>query len=291
MPVVADVHFDGRLAVAAIEAGCHKVRINPGNLQNPETLPDIVRAARERSVPIRIGLNAGSVVPRRGIQPEKADAMELMLKSTAAAVRQLTDLGFDDIVLSAKCHDVRSTIATYRALAKAFPYPLHLGVTAAGLLRQAVIKHALAFGVLLSEGIGDTIRISITDDPVEEVRAAWDMLRSLHLRKRGAAIVACPTCARTAVGLPAIVSDVEEMLEDLAAEIGENAWPDDVRTVAVMGCIVNGPGEAAAADVGIAFEKKTAVIFRGGKVQERLSALKAVCRLRRIISEATRGRA
>ena len=291
LPVVADIHFDGRLAVEAIIVGCQKIRINPGNLQNPETLPEIVKLANEREIPIRVGLNSGSVVPRDGIKPEAADPISLLVKAAKAGVKQLEELGFDKIVVSAKCPDVPSTIATYRALAKTFPYPLHLGVTAAGGLRQAVAKHALAFGILLSEGIGDTVRVSITGDPVDEVRAAWDILRSLGLRKRGAVVVSCPTCGRTAVNLLSIVNEVEAALEELVSRVGEEKWPDDLRTVAVMGCIVNGPGEAAASDIGAAFEKKTAVIFRKGKVRERVPTGKAVKKLIRLIEEHTGGRA
>jgi (E)-4-hydroxy-3-methylbut-2-enyl-diphosphate synthase len=291
LPVVADIHFDGRLAIGAVKAGCHKIRINPANLQNPETLPEIVKLANEREIPIRVGLNSGSVVPRKGIQPKATDPISMLVKAAKAGVKKLEDLGFDRIVVSAKCPDVPSTIQTYRALAKAFPYPLHLGVTAAGGLRQAVIKHALAFGVLFGEGIGDTIRVSITGDPVDEVRAGWDILRSLGLRKRGAVVVSCPTCGRTTADLAAIVSEVEAELEGLVSRVGEGKWPDDLRTVAVMGCIVNGPGEAAASDIGAAFERKTAVIFRKGKVLERVTVGKAVKKLISLIEEAVSGHA
>jgi len=286
MPVVADIHFDGRLAIKAIEAGCHKIRINPGNLQNPETLTELAALAKERSVPIRVGVNSGSVAPRKGIRPEKIDPVTLLIDTVARGIQMLTDLNFNDIVVSAKCHYVFSTIATYRRLAGMFPYPLHLGVTAAGGLRQAVIKHALAFGVLLAEGIGDTLRVSITGDPIEEVRAGWDILRALNLRKRGAVVVSCPTCGRTAVPLDKITAEVETTLEALVTDVGEDKWPDSIRTVAVMGCVVNGPGEAAAADIGAAFEKTTAVIFRKGEIIERVPVDDAVQRLVALVEEA-----
>ncbi|MBN1810023.1 MAG: flavodoxin-dependent (E)-4-hydroxy-3-methylbut-2-enyl-diphosphate synthase [Planctomycetes bacterium] len=289
LPVVADIHFDGRLAVRAIEAGCHKIRINPANLQNPGTLTDIVAAAKANSIPIRVGLNSGSVAPRSGIRPTDDNPAALLVDAALDGVRSLEKLGFHDIVVSAKCPDVTQTIDIYRRLAATLPYPLHLGVTAAGGLRQAVIKHGLAFGVLLGEGIGDTMRVSVTGDPVEEVRAGWDILRGLGRRRRGAVMIACPTCGRTKVDLQEIAAAVESALEDLVTEIGEENWPDDIRSVAVMGCIVNGPGEAAAADIGAAFEHKNAVIFRKGDILERVPAASAVAKLVSLIEEAASG--
>lgn len=277
LPVVADVHYDCRLAVAAVgEAGVQKVRINPGNLKNPELLPDLVKAASARRVPVRVGLNSGSVAPRSKGLPADVHPELLLVEATISAVRRLEDLGFGDIVVSAKSPDVRTTLDVYRCLAEAVPYPLHLGVTAAGGVRAATVKHALAFGVLLSEGIGDTVRVSIASDPVEEVRVAWSILRALGLRKRGAEVIACPTCARTTVDIAAKVIQVEEALGRLHMEVGEKGWPDGIRTVAVMGCDVNGPGEAAASDIGLAFGGRQAVLFRRGEPVGRPAAEDAV---------------
>lgn len=288
LPVVADVHYDARIALDAVrEAGVQKVRINPGNIHNPEVLPDLARAASERGVPIRVGLNSGSVSPREHGRPTERRPEALLADAALAAVGKMEEMDFRDIVVSAKSPDVRTTIDVYRRLHGEMPYPLHLGVTAAGSLRSATVRHAAAFSVLLLEGIGDTVRVSIAGDPVDEVRAAWQILRVLGIRQRGAEVIACPTCGRTRVDLAACVAEVEAALDSLHARVGEDGWPENIRRVAVMGCEVNGPGEAAGCDIGIAFSGSGAVLFCKGEVVEKMKAGNAVeALLHRIISAA-----
>lgn len=256
VPIVADIHFDYRLAIGAVRAGAAKLRINPGNIGDWERVDAVIDAAGEAGAAIRIGVNAGSldkrIAERDGLtQPEK------LVASSLEFVEHFEKRGFDDIVLSAKAHSVPTTIETYRALSRELPHvPLHLGVTEAGTVQQGTIKSAVGLGVLLAEGIGDTMRVSLTADPVEEPPVCWGILQSLGLRRRGPELVSCPTCGRTQVDLIGLAEEVGERLKGCSKPI----------TVAVMGCVVNGPGEASDADVGVACGRGVGMVFRHGEV-------------------------
>lgn len=256
VPIVADIHFDYRLAIGAVRAGAAKLRINPGNIGDWERVDAVIDAACEAGAAIRIGVNAGSldkrIAERDGLtQPEK------LVASSLEFVEHFEKRGFDDIVLSAKAHSVPTTIETYRALSRELPHvPLHLGVTEAGTVQQGTIKSAVGLGVLLAEGIGDTMRVSLTADPVEEPPVCWGILQSLGLRRRGPELVSCPTCGRTQVDLIGLAEEVGERLKGCSKPI----------SVAVMGCVVNGPGEASDADVGVACGRGVGMVFRHGEV-------------------------
>lgn len=256
VPIVADIHFDYRLAIGAVRAGAAKLRINPGNIGGWERVDAVIDAAGEAGAAIRIGVNAGSldkrIAERDGLtQPEK------LVASSLEFVEHFEKRGFDDIVLSAKAHSVPTTIETYRALSRELPHvPLHLGVTEAGTVQQGTIKSAVGLGVLLAEGIGDTMRVSLTADPVEEPPVCWGILQSLGLRRRGPELVSCPTCGRTQVDLIGLAEEVGERLKGCSKPI----------SVAVMGCVVNGPGEASDADVGVACGRGVGMVFRHGEV-------------------------
>ncbi|HHW94037.1 MAG TPA: flavodoxin-dependent (E)-4-hydroxy-3-methylbut-2-enyl-diphosphate synthase [Clostridiaceae bacterium] len=265
IPVVADIHFDYRLAISSIRAGADKIRINPGNMRDKNGLVKIAKEARKACVPIRVGVNAGSldrvlVDEYGGVTPEALAA------SAVLAVRELERLDFTDIVVSAKASSPRMMIETYRLLSDVLDYPLHLGVTEAGTKSEGVIRSAVGIGTLLAEGIGDTIRVSLTADPVEEVRAGFAILKALDLRQRGATLISCPTCGRTEVPLMEIAEEMERRLASIHEPI----------KVAVMGCVVNGPGEAREADVGIAGGKDHFVLFRQGEVVRKISKEEAV---------------
>ena len=256
VPIVADIHFDYRLAIGAVRAGAAKLRINPGNIGDWERVDAVIDAAGEAGAAIRIGVNAGSldkrIAERDGLtQPEK------LVASSLEFVEHFEKRGFDDIVLSAKAHSVPTTIETYRALSRELPHvPLHLGVTEAGTVQQGTIKSAVGLGVLLAEGIGDTMRVSLTADPVEEPPVCWGILQSLGLRRRGPELVSCPTCGRTQVDLIGLAEEVGERLKGCSKPI----------SVAVMGCVVNGPGEASDSDVGVACGRGVGMVFRHGEV-------------------------
>jgi (E)-4-hydroxy-3-methylbut-2-enyl-diphosphate synthase len=253
LPVVADIHFDYRLALAALDAGVHKLRLNPGNIHNKDGVRQVVRKAKERSIPIRIGVNHGSIGDR---QPDETrDEAQRMVDLALSEIRILEELDFTDIVVSVKAFDVPTMIAAYRRLAVAVPYPLHLGVTEAGTLVSGSIRSTAGMSVLLYEGIGDTIRVSLSEDPVMEVNAAFDILKSLGLRDQGLTLVACPSCGRADIDLIPLAKVAEERLRGLPYPM----------KVAVMGCEVNGPGEAKDADVGLAGGVGKGVIFRKGK--------------------------
>jgi len=255
IPLVADIHFDYRLALRAIREGADKIRINPGNIGSKERVEGILRVAKERSVPVRIGVNAGSL--EKGlIKKHDGITAEGLVESALNHVRICREVGFDHIVVSIKASDVPMMIEANRLLSKAVDYPIHLGVTEAGLPRSGILRSAVGIGTLLSEGIGDTIRVSFTGDPVEEVQAGYEILKSLKLRQHGLTILSCPTCGRLQTNLIPIVEEVEKGL----------AGFDKPLTVAVMGCAVNGPGEAKEADIGVACGKKSALLFRRGKV-------------------------
>jgi (E)-4-hydroxy-3-methylbut-2-enyl-diphosphate synthase len=252
VPLIADIHFDYRLALAALEAGVDGLRLNPGNISDPEQIAAVVESAKSRKVPIRIGVNAGSL-PKR---PARGSVARRMVKAALAQVNLLESLDFDLIKISLKAFDVPTTIEAYRLMARKTVYPLHLGITEAGLPRVGAIRSAVGIGILLHEGIGDTIRVSLTADPREEVLAGYEILKSLDLREHGPTLVSCPTCGRCEVDLFGLARSVEERLAGMEKPV----------KVAVMGCVVNGPGEARDADVGIACGKGKGAIFRRGEV-------------------------
>ena len=255
IPVVADIHFDHELAVGAIRSGAAAVRINPGNIGSFERVDAVIEAAGERGVPIRIGVNAGSLA-REVDERDDLSLPEKLVASSVSFVEHFEGRGFADVVLSAKAHDVPTTLETYRRLSRELPHvPLHLGVTEAGTALQGTVKSAVGLGALLEEGIGDTMRVSLTADPAEEVRVGWEILSALGMRRRGPELVSCPTCGRTQVDLIPIAEEVERRLAQVSAPI----------TVAVMGCVVNGPGEARGADIGVACGRGKGVVFVGGQ--------------------------
>nr|WP_036378256.1 flavodoxin-dependent (E)-4-hydroxy-3-methylbut-2-enyl-diphosphate synthase [Mitsuokella jalaludinii] len=255
VPLVADIHFDYKLALEAIHQGIHALRLNPGNIGGEEKVKAVVEAAKEAGIPIRIGVNAGSL-DKKILKKYGGVTPEVLVESAMEHVRILEALDFHDMKISLKAHDVPLTIAAYRLMSQTVDYPLHLGITEAGTVNTGIIKSAVGIGALLAEGIGDTFRISLTGDPVVEVRVANEILKSLGLKEYGPTLVACPTCGRTSIDLPAIAAQVEEKLRDIEEPI----------EVAVMGCVVNGPGEARGADVGIAGGNGEGLIFRKGEI-------------------------
>lgn len=255
VPLVADIHFDYKLALEAIHQGIHALRLNPGNIGGEEKVKTVVEAAKEAGIPIRIGVNAGSL-DKKILKKYGGVTPEALVESAMEHVRILEALDFHDMKISLKAHDVPLTIAAYRLMSQTVDYPLHLGITEAGTVNTGIIKSAVGIGALLAEGIGDTFRISLTGDPVVEVRVANEILKSLGLKEYGPTLVACPTCGRTSIDLPAIAAQVEEKLRDIEEPI----------EVAVMGCVVNGPGEARGADVGIAGGNGEGLIFRKGEI-------------------------
>ncbi len=269
IPLVADIHFDYRLAIAAIENGADKIRINPGNIGGREKVRAVVSAARERNIPIRVGVNAGSL-EKEILERDGGVTPEGLAESALRQAAEIEDMGYDNLVLSIKSSDVPLCVAAHRILAEKTDHPLHIGITEAGTIRSGTIKSSVGLGILLSAGIGDTIRVSLTGDPLEEVRTAKVILRTLGLRKGGVEVVSCPTCGRTQIDLIRLAKEVEEMVEDLPLSI----------KVAVMGCAVNGPGEAKEADIGIAGGRGEGLLIKKGKVirkvpeQELLSALR-----------------
>jgi (E)-4-hydroxy-3-methylbut-2-enyl-diphosphate synthase len=263
IPLIADIHFDYRLAVAAMENGAQAIRINPGNLGGPEKLAMVVAAAKQHHVPIRVGVNSGSIekdlLKKYGYPtPESPDAL---IESALRNVRLLEDLSFHEIKISIKSSDTLTTISGYRRLADLTDYPLHLGVTEAGGLIAGTVKSSVALGILLYEGIGDTFRISLTRDPVEEVRVGFELLRSLKIRERGPELISCPTCGRTRIDLFSVAEEIERYVQTMTAPI----------KVAVMGCVVNGPGEAREADIGIAGGNGIGIIFKKGELYKKVA--------------------
>lgn len=268
IPLIADIHFDYRLALMAVEGGVDGLRINPGNIHDGEQIARIVRAAKEREVPIRIGVNAGSLPATKGLEKTVA---ERMVDASLEQIELFEKLDFELIKVALKAFDVHTTIEANKAVAQKMPYPIHLGITEAGTPKKGVIRSAVGIGILLHDGIGDTIRVSLSGDPREEVSAGYEILKSLDLSQRGPTLISCPSCGRAEVDIVALANAVEERLARLEKPI----------KVAVMGCVVNGPGEARDADVGIACGKGRGVIFRRGEqvrtVEERdfLEALMA----------------
>ena len=254
IPLVADIHFDYRLAVAAMENGVDKVRINPGNIGSEEGIQAVVDCAKKHHVPIRIGVNSGSI-EKEILAKYGKPCPEGMVESAGKHIEILRKYDFDDIVISLKASDVPMTIAAYRLMSKTYNYPLHLGVTEAGTFIGGTIKSAIGIGTLLADGIGDTIRVSLTDDPVKEIVVAKEILKDLGLREQGPRFISCPTCARTNISLIPLAQRVEEYLSTIDKNI----------TVAVMGCVVNGPGEAREADIGIAGGNGEGLVFKKGE--------------------------
>lgn len=255
VPLVADIHFDYRLALECAAAGIDKIRINPGNIGSDDRVHEVVKACRTKNIPIRIGVNSGSV-EKSILAKYGAPTPEALVESALYHVRLLEKFDFNDIVISIKSSDVRTMIAAYELMHQSAPYPLHLGVTEAGTKHMGIIKSAIGIGSLLAHGIGDTIRVSLTADPVEEVYAAKDILKALDLRRDGVQFVSCPTCGRTRIDLIGLANRVEEALKDCKKNI----------KVAVMGCIVNGPGEAREADIGVAGGDGCGILFKKGEI-------------------------
>lgn len=254
IPVVADIHFDHRIALACVEAGVDKIRINPGNIGGADRVKAVADACRSHNIPIRIGVNSGSL-ERHLLEKYGSPTPEALVESALGHVKLLNDCDFDDIVISIKSSDVKLMIAAYRLLAQQVDYPLHLGVTEAGTERMGLIKSAVGIGSLLCDGIGDTIRVSLTADPVREIYAAKDILSACDMGG-GVQIVSCPTCGRTKIALIPLAEQVEKLCADIRKPI----------KVAVMGCVVNGPGEAREADIGIAGGNGEGILFKKGKV-------------------------
>ncbi len=255
LPIIADIHFDLDLAHRAIENGVAKLRINPGNINDKEGLMKLAKKARDYKIPIRIGVNAGSLA-HSSIKKYGQVSSEALVDSAITFINLFENHGFNDFIISIKASDVYSTILSYRMIAEINDYPLHLGVTAAGPKSSGIIKGAIGIGSLLADGIGDTIRVSLTESPVEEILAAKTILQSLGLRKFGPEIISCPTCGRCEIDLVSLVSQVESILSEMKI----------MKKIAVMGCVVNGPGEAREADLGLSAGKKKGIIFKKGKV-------------------------
>lgn len=269
VPLIADIHFEHTLALKAIAAGIHGIRLNPGNIRKHEDVREVVMAAKEREIPIRVGANFGSLPPMsREFVDEMAESnlsqvelvAEHMVRTALGHVRILEDLDFGDIKISLKAFEVPIMLEAYSRMAKLNDYPLHLGVTEAGTPKAGSVRSAVGLGTLLAAGIGDTIRVSLTTDPVEEVFVCYEILKSLELRQHGATMVACPTCGRVEVDLFSLANEVDEYLKTIKAPI----------KVAVMGCVVNGPGEAKDSDVGVAAGRGKGIIFRKGKILRRV---------------------
>jgi (E)-4-hydroxy-3-methylbut-2-enyl-diphosphate synthase len=274
IPIVADIHFDYRLAVLAAEAGADKIRINPGNIGGRDNVKAVVDACRKRSIPIRIGINGGSI-EKALLQKYGSATPEAMLESALGHVALLNYFDFDDICISIKSSDVRSTVAANIIASDKTNYPLHIGVTETGDVASGIVKSAIGIGALLLDGIGDTIRVSLTDDPVREVETGLRILRAIGLRQDDIELVRCPTCGRTRVALMPLVKEVQEKLKDCRRDI----------KVAVMGCVVNGPGEAAAADYGIAGGVNCGLLFKKGEKVATVPAEDLADALKKLIDE------
>lgn len=261
IPLIADIHFDYRLALKSIDAGADGLRINPGNIGDKHKVAAIVTACRDQQVPIRIGVNSGSL-DKRMLERFGSICKEAMVESALQNIRILEDMDFRDIKVSLKSSSVLLSLDAYRLMAEKVDYPLHVGITEAGTKDRALIKSSLGIGMLLYEGIGDTIRFSLTADPVEEVWAAYELLRVLEIRQRGMELISCPTCGRCEIDLIKLAEDVDQTIR---------AWPEPLK-VAVMGCVVNGPGEAREADIGIAGGRGFGLLFRKGEVIKKVPA-------------------
>lgn len=259
IPLVADIHFDYRLAIAAMENGADKIRINPGNIGSPEKLKAVVDAARERNIPIRVGVNSGSL-EKELLEKYGGVTAEGLVESALDKVRMIEEYGYHNLVISIKSSDVLMCVRAHELISTQTDYPLHVGITEAGTVFSGNIKSAIGLGLILHQGIGDTIRVSLTGDPAEEIRSAKQILRTLGLRKGGVEVVSCPTCGRTSIDLISLANQVETMVME---------FPLDIK-VAVMGCVVNGPGEAREADIGICGGQGEGLLIRRGEVIRRV---------------------
>lgn len=270
IPLVADIHFDYKMAVAAMENGADKIRINPGNIGSREKVAEVVRVARERNIPIRVGVNSGSL-EKELVEKYRGVTAEGIVESALDKVKMIEDLGYDNLVISIKSSDVMMCVRAHEILANQTKYPLHVGITESGTVTSGNIKSAIGLGIILNQGIGDTIRVSLTGDPVEEIKSAKLILKTLGLRKGGIEVVSCPTCGRTNIDLIALANQVENMVQGYDLDI----------KVAVMGCAVNGPGEAKEADIGIAGGIGEGLLIKKGEIirkvpeDELLATLKA----------------
>lgn len=255
IPLVADIHFDYKLALESVAAGIDKIRINPGNIGNEDKINAVAKACKNKNIPIRIGINSGSV-ERKILAKYSAPTPEAMCESALYNAKLLEKFDFNDIVISIKSSSVNNMVKSYRLIAEKCSYPLHLGVTEAGTLTMGTIKSAIGIGSLLLDGIGDTIRVTLTDDPIEEVKAGFNILKALELRSRGITFISCPTCGRTRIDIIKIAKETQKLLQNNKSNL----------KVAIMGCVVNGPGEAKEADIGIAGGDGYGIIFKKGKV-------------------------
>lgn len=255
IPLVADIHFDYRMAIAAIENGADKIRINPGNIGSPENLKAVVEAAKERNIPIRVGVNSGSL-EKSLVEKYGGVTAEGIVESALDKVRMIEEYDYDNLVISIKSSDCMMCVKAHELLAGKTPYPLHVGITESGTVQSGNIKSAIGLGIILHQGIGDTIRVSLTGDPVEEIKSAKLILRTIGLRKGGIEVVSCPTCGRTQIDLIGLATQVEQLVENYDYDI----------KVAVMGCAVNGPGEAKEADLGIAGGRSEGLLIRRGEI-------------------------
>lgn len=259
IPLVADIHFDYRLAIAAMENGADKIRINPGNIGSIERVKAVVDVAKERNIPIRVGVNSGSL-EKHIVEKYGHVTAEGLVESALDKVKIIEDMGYDNLVISIKSSDVLMCIRAHELIAQKTTYPLHVGITESGTVRAGNIKSSVGLGIILHQGIGDTIRVSLTGDPVEEIKTAKTILKTLGLRKGGIEVVSCPTCGRTQIDLINLASKVEEMVQDIDLDI----------KVAVMGCVVNGPGEAKEADIGVAGGKGEGILIKRGEVVRKM---------------------
>ncbi|MCQ2788975.1 MAG: flavodoxin-dependent (E)-4-hydroxy-3-methylbut-2-enyl-diphosphate synthase [bacterium] len=274
LPIVADIHFNHKLAIECINNGVQALRLNPGNIGKLENIKQVVTLAKQQQIPIRIGINAGSL--EKEFQEENIPLSEKMVKSALKHIQILEDLNFDLIKVSLKSSDVMTTIDAYKSIAEKIEYPLHLGITEAGTMKGGIVKSAIGLGSLLSQGIGDTIRVSLTENPVEEVHAGFAILKALGLRQKGVNFVSCPTCGRCQIDLIGLAKKVEERFKDLDKPI----------TIATMGCPVNGPGEAKHADFGIAGAIKEGYIFKKGEIIARVPEEELLDKLSELINES-----
>lgn len=275
IPLVADIHFDYRLAIEAIKSGADKIRINPGNIGSIDRVKAVVDTAKEYDVPIRVGVNGGSLA-KDVLNKYGKVTVNGLVESAYSHVSLLEDLNFNNMVVSLKVSNVPGTIEAYRLLSSKCDYPLHIGVTEAGTLIGGTIKNAMGIGILLNEGIGDTLRVSLTANPVEEVKVGWQILKGLGLRNRGVEFISCPTCGRTKVNMLPIAEKVEKAVENIDKNI----------KVAVMGCAVNGPGEASEADFGVACGDGCGLLFKKGEIIKKVDEDKIVSELLQLIGEA-----
>lgn len=275
IPIVADIHFDFRLAISAIENGADKIRINPGNIGSEEKVKAVADAAKAHRIPIRVGVNGGSL--EKNMQKNFGSGAEALAGSAVQSVALLERLGFYDIVVSVKSSDVKTSIEANTILGKTCAYPLHLGITEAGTFRRSLIKSSIGIGSLLAKGIGDTIRVSVTGDPLQEIAAAQDILRALGLRKDYVEIISCPTCGRCEIDLERVVNRIEAYTKDIRKPL----------TVAIMGCVVNGVGEGSNADIGLAGGKDCGVLFENGKILKKVAAKDMEAELIRLIDQKT----